>query len=105
MSAPGLSVVNVHDAKTHLSRLLDRAHAGEEIIIAKAGKPFAKLVKLDAPAPARPLRTPGSGRAAMRNGCRSNGASAGSGSACSSRSPRGSNRPPVYSAMFAARAR
>ncbi|OYQ25338.1 hypothetical protein CHU93_13870 [Sandarakinorhabdus cyanobacteriorum] len=42
------ATVNVHDAKTHLSRLLDRAHAGEEIVIAKAGKPYAKLVKLDA---------------------------------------------------------
>jgi prevent-host-death family protein len=37
-------IVNVHDAKTHLSRLLDRAHAGEEIILAKAGKPYARLV-------------------------------------------------------------
>jgi prevent-host-death family protein len=37
-------VYNVHDAKTHLSRLLDRAHAGEEIIFAKAGVPYAKLV-------------------------------------------------------------
>ena len=35
--------VNVHDAKTHLSRLLDRAEAGEEFIIAKAGKPVARL--------------------------------------------------------------
>lgn len=42
------ATVNVHDAKTHLSRLLDRAHAGEVIVIAKAGKPYAKLVKLDA---------------------------------------------------------
>ncbi|MGQ3179909.1 MAG: type II toxin-antitoxin system Phd/YefM family antitoxin, partial [Blastomonas fulva] len=33
------SIVNVHDAKTHFSKLLDRAHAGEEIILAKAGKP------------------------------------------------------------------
>jgi len=41
------SVVNVHDAKTHLSRLLERAHRGEEIILAKAGKPYAKLVPLD----------------------------------------------------------
>ena len=31
--------INVHDAKTHFSRLLDDAHAGEEIILAKAGKP------------------------------------------------------------------
>ena len=36
--------VNIHEAKTHLSRLLARASAGEEIIIAKAGKPMAKLV-------------------------------------------------------------
>lgn len=42
------ATVNVHDAKTHLSRLLERAHAGEEIVIAKAGKPYAKLVQLDA---------------------------------------------------------
>lgn len=42
--------VNVHDAKTHLSRLLDQAHAGEEIILAKAGKPYARLVPLAEPA-------------------------------------------------------
>jgi prevent-host-death family protein len=36
--------VNVHEAKTHLSRLLDRAAKGEEIVIAKAGRPVAKLV-------------------------------------------------------------
>lgn len=40
-------VVNVHAAKTHLSQLLERAHAGEEIIIAKAGKPYARLVPLE----------------------------------------------------------
>jgi prevent-host-death family protein len=51
------ATVNVHDAKTHLSRLLDRAHAGEEIVIAKAGKPYAKLVRIEEPA--RRLRTPG----------------------------------------------
>ena len=49
---------NVHDAKTHLSRLLDRAHAGEEIILAKAGEPYAKLVPFDPPA-ARAPRKPG----------------------------------------------
>ena len=43
-------VVNVHDAKTHLSRLLDRAAAGEEIIIGRAGHPVARLVAL-APRP------------------------------------------------------
>jgi prevent-host-death family protein len=36
--------VNVHEAKTHLSRLLERVALGEEVIIAKAGKPVAKLV-------------------------------------------------------------
>lgn len=36
--------VNVHDAKTHLSRLLERAESGEEIVIARAGKPVARLV-------------------------------------------------------------
>ena len=46
-------VVNVHDAKTHLSRLLDQAHAGQEIILAKAGKPYARLVPLAADATGR----------------------------------------------------
>jgi prevent-host-death family protein len=41
------TVVNIHEAKTHLSRLVERAHRGEEIILAKAGKPYAKLVPLD----------------------------------------------------------
>ena len=42
-----MTVVNLHAAKTHLSRLVDAASNGEEIIIAKAGKPIAKLVALD----------------------------------------------------------
>lgn len=37
------TTVNVHEAKTHLSKLLARAAAGERIVIAKAGKPFAEL--------------------------------------------------------------
>ena len=41
-----MQTVNVHAAKTHFSKLVDRAAAGEEIIIAKAGKPVAKLVPL-----------------------------------------------------------
>ncbi|WP_018954723.1 type II toxin-antitoxin system Phd/YefM family antitoxin [Thioalkalivibrio sulfidiphilus] len=40
------TTVNVHEAKTHLSRLLKRAHDGEEIILAKAGRPYARLVPL-----------------------------------------------------------
>lgn len=39
--------VNIHEAKTHLSRLVERAAAGEEIIIAKGGRPVARLVGLD----------------------------------------------------------
>jgi prevent-host-death family protein len=41
--------VNVHEAKTHLSRLLDRAARGEPFIIAKAGTPLVKVVPLEAP--------------------------------------------------------
>jgi prevent-host-death family protein len=49
-----MQIVNVHEAKTHFSKLLSRVNAGEEIIIAKAGKPCARLVPLS---PAK--RTPG----------------------------------------------
>lgn len=40
-------IVNIHEAKTHLSRLLERVKAGEEIIIAKSGKPYARLMPLE----------------------------------------------------------
>lgn len=50
------ALINVHDAKTHFSKLLDRAHAGEEIVLAKAGKPCARLMPL---APAAAHRQPG----------------------------------------------
>ena len=46
--------VDVHQAKTHLSRLLERVHAGEIVIIAKRGKPYARLCPLDPPEPRRP---------------------------------------------------
>jgi prevent-host-death family protein len=39
--------VNIHDAKTHLSRLIERAESGEEIVIARAGKPVVRLVALE----------------------------------------------------------
>ena len=39
-------LVNVHDAKTQFSKLIDLAHAGQEIILAKAGKPYARMVPL-----------------------------------------------------------
>jgi prevent-host-death family protein len=48
--------VNIHDAKTHLSRLVDRAAKGEPFIIAKAGKPLVKVVALDTPPPAKVRR-------------------------------------------------
>ena len=41
--------INIHVAKTHLSRLLEKAMEGQEIVIAKAGKPVAKLVSLKSP--------------------------------------------------------
>ncbi len=42
-------IVNIHEAKTHLSRLIDRASKGEPFIIAKAGKPMVKVVPLETP--------------------------------------------------------
>lgn len=44
-----MSTVNIHEAKTHLSRLVARAEAGEEIVIARGGRPVARLVPFDAP--------------------------------------------------------
>ena len=41
------STVNIHEAKTHLSRLLERVSEGEEIVIAKSGKPVARLSSVD----------------------------------------------------------
>ncbi len=55
----GNAVVNIHEAKTHLSRLLARVEAGERIIIARAGHPVAELV----PSTGKRLpRTPGMDR-------------------------------------------
>lgn len=52
------TTLNIYEAKTHLSDLVERASRGEEIVIAKAGTPMARLVPL--PEPVRPiLRTPG----------------------------------------------
>lgn len=49
MSEP---TINIHEAKTHLSRLIERVEAGEELVIARAGRPVARLV------PFRPRTTP-----------------------------------------------
>ncbi len=53
-------MINVHEAKTHFSRLLEQAHSGQEIILAKAGKPYARLLPLAAePARRQPGRLAG----------------------------------------------
>ncbi|HEX8689560.1 MAG TPA: type II toxin-antitoxin system Phd/YefM family antitoxin [Solirubrobacterales bacterium] len=48
MAAENLVTVNMHEAKTHLSKFVERAEGGEEIVICRAGKPAAKLVPLPA---------------------------------------------------------
>jgi prevent-host-death family protein len=50
-----VKTVNIHEAKTHLSRLLAEVAAGEEIVIAKAGKPVARLVPVTGQRPERVL--------------------------------------------------
>jgi prevent-host-death family protein len=47
------TVVNMHEAKTHLSRLVERVESGEEIIIGRAGKPVARLVPYQEKRPVR----------------------------------------------------
>ena len=49
MSSEDLEQVNMHEAKTHLSRLVERVEGGAEIVISRAGKPAAKLVPVEAP--------------------------------------------------------
>lgn len=44
-----MHTMNIHEAKTHLSRLIEQVAQGESFVIAKAGKPIAKIVPLDAP--------------------------------------------------------
>ena len=58
-----MKLVNVHEAKTHLSRLLDEVSQGREVTIAKAGKPVARLVPVESP---RPTRSPGFLRGRIR---------------------------------------
>jgi prevent-host-death family protein len=48
-----MQVINVHEAKTHLSKLLDRVAAGEEVVIARNGKPVARLSSVNAELPPR----------------------------------------------------
>jgi prevent-host-death family protein len=49
MKRPSRKTVNVHEAKTHLSKLLARVEAGEELIIARAGQPVARLIPFARP--------------------------------------------------------
>lgn len=61
-------IINIHEAKTHLSRLLERVVAGEEIVIGKAGKPMARLVPY---VQERKARVPGllAGQMVEQEGC------------------------------------
>lgn len=52
-------IVNVHEAKTHFSHLLERVRRGEEVVIGKAGRPVARLVPIEQ---ASARRVPGSAR-------------------------------------------
>ena len=56
------TVVNIHEAKTHLSRLLEKVGQGEEVVIARAGKPVARLVAVTE-SPSR--RLPGSAKGTL----------------------------------------
>jgi prevent-host-death family protein len=58
-----MTTVNIHDAKTHLSRLLDRVQHGDRIVIAKAGRPVAMLVPIGDP----PRRQPGHDRVVIHD--------------------------------------
>ena len=51
-----MRTVNIHEAKTHLSRLVDKAARGESFVIAKSGKPLVKVMALEAPAAAETRR-------------------------------------------------
>ena len=50
-----METYNIHHAKTHLSRLVDRAAAGESFVIAKAGRPLVKVVPIEDEAPKQPI--------------------------------------------------
>jgi prevent-host-death family protein len=51
-----MQTYNIHDAKTHLSRLIEKAVKGESFVIAKAGKPMVKVIALDSPEPSQMKR-------------------------------------------------
>ncbi|SHE45168.1 prevent-host-death family protein [Modicisalibacter ilicicola DSM 19980] len=51
-----MEIINMHDAKTRLSQLVDKAAQGEPFIIAKAGKPIARVTAIDSPEPGKERR-------------------------------------------------
>lgn len=51
-----MKTVNIHEAKTHLSRLVEEAASGEPFVIAKAGRPMVRVVPLDTPTPGQEKR-------------------------------------------------
>jgi len=51
-----VEIVNIHEAKTHLSRLLEQVRQGKPFVIAKAGRPIAKVVAVEAPEPGEARR-------------------------------------------------
>lgn len=57
MIKPTPKTYNIHDAKTHLSKLIEQVESGEDIVIARAGVPVARLVRVVLPATERPLGT------------------------------------------------
>jgi prevent-host-death family protein len=58
-----VTLVNIHEAKTHFSKLVDKAINGEEIIIGKSGNPVVKLIAIQ---PKKPKRVPGSLKGKIR---------------------------------------
>jgi prevent-host-death family protein len=58
-----MQIVNIHEAKTQFSKLIEAVSQGEEIVIARAGKPAAKLVPVQTQ---RPIRKPGALKGHMR---------------------------------------
>ncbi len=58
-----MNPINIHEAKTQLSKLVETAEGGEEVVIARAGKPVVKLVPFN---PVRPIRKPGALKGKIR---------------------------------------
>jgi prevent-host-death family protein len=50
-----VTIINIHQAKTHLSRIVEDVAAGQEVVIAKAGRPIARLVPLESAVPRKRL--------------------------------------------------